>query len=555
MGASVRFWKSILRPFAVLLVLALAAPATAGSPTAPTLGYTAEIPIMNTLDALTGIAADGEGNLWLTGITRTNSLPLTEGAIDKTFVGAEGFVVKLDPEGRIVYATYLGGSSEFDVPGSIAVDRDGNVYIAGATMSDDFPVTRNAFQISIANPGVLLYDAFLTKLDSSGALQYSTYFGGSGADHFAFDNSGEPSASVAVGEDGSVYLAGTTLSEDLPVRNAYQPGRSGPFGNDAFLAKFSADFRLEYMTYFGGGNNEYGLRVAADAGGNAYLLGCTFRTFGDTWRLPVTEGAFQTDPETDTPNFVAKFDAGGGLAYATFLAPTSGNDPAQCDYWGDLAVDGEGNAYVVGQTGSANFPTTPGAFQRQFAGFTDVFLSKLDPTGSSLVYSTYFGGSSAERAAGRNVGVRLALDGAGNAYVAAITESSDLPLVNPFYEGRAAGFVAKFTPDGGALAYSSYAPLGAGPIALGPGATYVGGNDLDGQGILALRIDEGGAPGCPGDCDGDDVVMIGELTTGVQISLGSLPLSMCPSFDQDANGRVIVAELVRGIVSAADGCG
>jgi hypothetical protein len=540
---------------AAVVVFVLAVPAAAGDLPAPAIGYTAEIPILNTLDALTGVAADGEGNLWLTGITRTDSLPVTDDAIDKTFVGAEGFVVKLDPEGEIVYATYLGGRTEFDVPGSIAVDRDGNVYIAGATMSDDFPVTRNAFQISIANPGLPFFDAFLTKLDSTGALQYSTYFGGSGSDHFAFDNSGQPAASVAVAEDGSVYLAGTTLSDDLPVRNAYQPGRSGPFGNDTFLAKFSADFLLEYMTYFGGGNNEYGLRVAVDGNANAYLLGCTFRTLGAVWSLPVTKGAFQTDPETDTPNFVAKFDAAGALAYATFLAPTSGQDSFQCDFWGDLAADAEGNAYVVGQTGSASFPTTPGAFQRQNAGFTDVFLSKLDPTGSSLIYSTYFGGASAERAAGRNAGVRVAVSAEGNAYVAAISDSTDLPLLDPFYEGRSAGFVTKFTPDGSGLVYSSYAPLGAGPIALGPGAVFVAGNDLDGQGTLALQIHEGGAPSCPGDCDGNGTVAIDELMTGVEISLGHEELSTCPGIDQDEDGRVVVSELVRGIVSAVEGCG
>jgi Beta-propeller repeat len=519
----------------------------------PRIAYTTEIPV-NLVDGVTDIAVDGNGNVWLTGITRMDSVPLTDDALDRTFALQEGFVIKLDALGHLVYATYLGGNSAFDVPGSIAVDRDGNAYIAGATASTDFPVTANAIQPALKTPEFKTFDAFLTKLSPSGQLLYSTYYGGSFNENLSGGSEGEPAAAVAVADDGSVYLAGTTGSDDFPVTtNAYQPAQTAFRSTDAYLVKFTKDFDIEYATYFGGSNNDNLYRLAVDGNGNPYLFGCTSRILNDTWSFPVTPGAFQTDSTTFDVNFVAKFDLSGALTYSTFLGQTSGKDGGCLNTRGGLAVDAAGNAYVVGVTSSDKFPTTPGAFQPQIKGNVDLFISKLDPTGAQLVYSTYFGGSQAEQQEGNAQGVRIAVNANGNAYVTSGTFSLDLPIKDPF-DTTAGNFVAKLTADGSGLAYSSYIPLAAGPLAVGHDAVYLAGSHVSQPIIVAIKVDEAAAP-CVGDCDGDGIVSIGELIRGINIALGNAAVDDCPSFDADGNGIVTVAELVLAVNNALNGCG
>jgi hypothetical protein len=357
---------------------------------------------------------------------------------------------------------------------------------------------------------------------------------------------------VAVADDGSIYLAGTTCSSDFPVFNAQQPTQTRPGANDGYLVKFTSEFGRVFATYFGGSNTDDVYRLTLDPDGNPYLLGCSFRVLGDSWSLPLTPGAFQMDSDS-APNFVAKFDPSGALIYSTFLGPMSGADSFQCSNRGDIAVDVSGNAYVVGVTGSSSFPTTPGAFQPAHNGFGDLFVSKLATDGSSLVYSTYLGGTRAEQHNSGAQGVRIALDDDGNAFVTTATFSNDLPVQTPLQSGTTGDFVAGFNSSGSGLVFSTYVPIGVGPLALMPGAIYLAGYNPNQQGLLAIKLTAGAAT-CIGDCSGDGRVTVDEIVRGVNIALGTLLVGDCPSLDTDGSGTVTVDELIRALTNALGGC-
>jgi len=517
--------------------------------------------------AITDMAVDRAGNVWLVGGTTSKTLPVTDDAFDKLFVPEdfdEGFVLELDPSGALVYASYIGGSL-FDGAGGIAIDGDGNVYIAGTTISIDFPVTPGAFQTALAS-APSAEDAFLVKLDSSGRLLASTYFGGNNRDLYPAGGRGFPGAAVAVASDGSVYLAGGTASTDLPTSGGYQQQYGGGT-QDVFLAKFTSSLAFERCTYLGGDNNEGAYRVEVDGSDNVYLLGAAARILGQPWTFPVTSGAYLTAPSGDPLMFLTKFDPSGALAYATFLGPAAG-DGMLFESQGDLAVDRAGNAYVVGVTGSATYPTTPGAFQTNLRGFSDLFVSKLDPTGAMLLYSTYFGGSAAEYS-NEEAGVRIAVNEQGNAYIVGLTDSGDLPEKQSFSSTKSGRFIAKLDPTGTDLIYSSFFPspnFGPDALALAParagdgaagasGATvFAAGPKIDPPGVAVLGIDENAPPSCPADCDGDGFVHVNDLLTGVRIALEQALLSECESFDSDGDKRVSVAELVRAVGTLLRGC-
>jgi Bacterial Ig-like domain (group 3)/Beta-propeller repeat len=337
----------------------------------------------------------------------------------------------IDP---LIYSTYLGGSG-YDAGYGIAVDSAGNAYVTGGTSSTDFP-TMNPLQP--ANGGA--YDVFVSKINPSGStLVYSTYLGGS---------SGDIGYGIAVDSAGDAYVVGQTASPDFPTVNPLQPTFGGV--GDAFVAKINATGSgLVYSTYLGGNNVDSGNSIAVDSAGNAYVTGSATST-----DFPTTPGAFQTVCNNHCGGgdaYVAKITpTGSALAYSTLLGGNS------TEYSQSIAVDSAGNAYIVGFTDSTDFPTTPGAFQRvcnHGSGCGDAFVAKLNPTGSALVYSTYLGGSRLDYGNG------IAVDGTGNAYVTGYTTSTDFPIMNPFQatkRGRGDVFVAKLNPTGSALVYSTY---------------------------------------------------------------------------------------------------
>lgn len=520
--------------------------------------------------AVSDLAVDRDGSVWVAGTTTNHLLPVTPTAIDTQFDAGdfdEGYILKFDPTGALAYASYLGGRNVDDLA-SIAIDDDGNVYLAGTTLSDDLPATPGAYQPELASPAA--EDAFLVKLDRDGQLLAATYFGGNCRDLYPGGSRGNPGVAVALGPENALYLAGGTCSSDLPASGGHQQ-RYGGGTQDAFLARFDRDLGFARCTYLGGDNNEGAYRLAVDPGGNVYLFGLVTRLFGQEWSFPVTPGALLGNPRSEPYDFVARFDAAGGLVYATFFGP-DGGDYYLGQYQGDLAVDATGNAYIVGTTAAANFPTTAGAVQTVRRGFSDLFASKLSADGTTLVWSTLLGGGQAEYANGEP-GVRAAVHD-GGVYVAGQTDSTDLPLLMPFERTPSGGFVAKLTLAG-ELAYASFIlpqPFGvealvAGRAPLGPPlppphiGVYVAGPHANAtrgvsDGVTLIGIGElgGVAPACLGDCDGDGSVRVSELVAGVNAALGLADVSRCAAFDPDGDGLVVVADLVRAVGFALGAC-
>jgi hypothetical protein len=355
----------------------------------------------------------------------------------------------IDP--LLVYSTYLGGNGD-DGGFGIAVDSTGSVYVAGYTSSTNFP-TRNPFQPASGGPT----DVFVSKLNAAGtALVYSTYLGGSGGE--------TPYGHIAVDSAGNVYVTGTTASTNFPTRNALQPAYGGG-PEDTFVTKLNpTGSALVYSTYLGGSGDESGYGCAVDGSGDLYVSGYTSSS-----NFPTTAGAFQRTYGGGIRNaYVAKLNpAGSALLFSTYLG---GN---RDDSVRDLTLDAAGNVYVTGWTSSTNFPTTASALQRTYGGGSyDGFVAKFNAAGTA-VYSTYLGGS------GEDSGRDIAVDSAGNAYVAGYTGSRNFPTRNalqPTYGGGPYdGFVTKLNAAGTALVYSTF--LG------GSGNDYLwGGIGLDSAG-------------------------------------------------------------------------
>jgi uncharacterized repeat protein (TIGR01451 family) len=387
----------------------------------------------------TSIAVDSSGNTYITGYTDSTDFPTTLGAYQTSHAGSyyyDAFVSKLNPTGTgLVYSTYLGGSGGYDgndYGHSIAVDGSGNAYITGQTYSTDFPTTPGAYQTSLS----AYYDAFVTKLNPTGTgLVYSTYLGG---------NMNDMGYSLVVDGSGNAYITGQTQSTNFPTTlGAYQTSRAGSY--DAFVSKLnSAGTGLVYSTYLGGTYMDYGNGVAVDSSGNAYITGYTFSE-----NFPTTLGAYQTSRAGSYDAFVSKLNsAGTGLVYSTYLGGTSNEEG------NGVAVDSSGNAYITGYTDSTNFPTTLGAYQTSRAGSYDAFVSKLNPTGTALEYSTYLGGTSDDYGNG------VAVDGDGNAYITGYTDSTNFPTTSGAYQTSLAGYtdalMSKLNSAGTGLVYSTY---------------------------------------------------------------------------------------------------
>ncbi|PYS60700.1 MAG: hypothetical protein DMF74_18055, partial [Acidobacteria bacterium] len=353
------------------------------------------------------------------------------------------------------YSTYLGGSDN-DVGLGIAVDNVGSAYVTGTTSSTDFPTTAGAVQTTNAGSN----DVFVSKLDATGsALVYSTYLGGSAGDPSLGFFGTDEGYGIAVDGAGCAYVTGHTYSGDFPTTAlAFQTTNAGSY-SDAFVTKLNATgSALVYSTYLGGSVADIGLGIAVDGAGSAYVTGATAST-----NFPTTIGAVQTtgDATGNGDAFVTKLDASGtALIYSTYLGG-SGYDVSF-----GIAVDGANCAYVTGYTISPDFPTTAGAYQTTYAGITDVFVTKLNVTGSALAYSTYLGGSDGDHA------FDITIDQAGSAYVTGQTFSTDFPTtagaVRTTYPGGVCdAFVTKLNATGSALVYSTYLGGSAGDFTHG----------------------------------------------------------------------------------------
>ena len=399
-----------------------------------------------------GIAVDATGHVYVAGYTQAAAIvfPATADSFQEDFQGGDtdAFVAKFDPglsgEPSLVYATYLGGSGWDGGNGfgyGIDVDTDGNAYVTGWTESTNFP-TFQAWQQDLAG----LSDVFVTKLNADGSdLLFSTYLGGpgfDGGDGLALDGS------------GNAYVTGAAYPGFPMSGGAFQTLCE----NDAFVAKLSSSGALVYSTCLGGpggeiADEESGYGIAVDGNGNAYVTGYTVSP-----DFPLAN-PFQAEKGTSAhaqTAFVTKLNANGsGLVYSTYLGGSSGATGLGIAVEPDCANVTSYSAYVVGGTSSSDFPTTRGAFKRRKPGGKSLvaFVTKLSPSGQSLVYSTFLGGSGSDWA------TAIAIDCDGNAHVTGETSSSNkFPTKDAFQPdpgGSADAFVTVLNTEGSALVSSS----------------------------------------------------------------------------------------------------
>ncbi len=421
------------------------------------------------------IALDGAGNAYVTGLTDSGNLPTTPGAFRTTIAGGDEFnsyAMKLNATGTaLVYSTYLGPG----IGNATVVDSDGNATITGQA-APGYPTTPGAFQPVSGGSS----DGFVTKLNSTGtALVYSTFLGGSGFDF---------GANIARDSGGNAYIIGEA-GPGFPVTpGAFQTSSNGL--REAFVTKLNATgTALVYSTFLGGSGNDSGNGIAVNAAGNAYVTGTT-----DSLNFPVTPGAFQSMKAAGQDVYVTELNtAGTGLAYSTYL----GGDAT--DFGNGIALDTEGNATVAGQTSSSDFPTTADAIQSDFAGGQgDAFITRLNATGTDLVFSTYLGGSNTDAALG------IWVDLAGSIYLTGTTFSADFPTTPGAFQtvfgGNSDAFVAKivfsnfdvcFTDDGNGDSFQFNSTTGEYKFTQSDagGLTVTGTGTLSQQGCLLVLED------------------------------------------------------------------
>lgn len=433
-------------------------------------------------NSASGIAVDPEGNAYVAGYTDSPDFPLevpyqSNGYVQYSFPTVEyaASVSVINASGTaLIYSTYLAGQYDSTFAYAIAVDSSGNAYVAGSTESPDFPL-KNPLQSNSAG-------AFVTELNSSGsALIFSTCLGGAGG---GFQPSYDRANAITVDSSGNIYVAGTAESTDFLLKNPIQSVNHSSNGT-GFVSKISPTGpTLVYSTYLGGsGSESYGdfaSGIAVDGSGNAYITGGTSST-----DFPL-QNAFQSAnhaTEGFPTGFLTKINAtGSALVYSTFLGGSTE------DQGNAIAVNSSGNAYVTGVTYSTDFPTQNPLQATNHAPGTsagNAFVTEINPTGSTLVYSTYLGGSAADAGNG------IALDSSDNAYITGSAISTNFPTKNAIQSvnnnafGQANAFVTEINPTGSALIYSTY--LGGSSTAFGNriavdsfGNAYVCGGGGDG---------------------------------------------------------------------------
>lgn len=401
-------------------------------------------------DFANAIVIDGQGAVYVAGSTVSVTFPTTPGAYDGALSGSsDAFVSKLSSDlGSLLASTFLGGSGG-DSASALALDAQGNVYVAGGTGSADFP-TAGAYDGSYNGNG----DAFVSKLSSDlGSLLASTFLGGSNNDS---------ADTLKLDAQGNVYIAGLAGYGFPTTPGAYDLTFNGGF-YDAFVSKLNGNLTFLLASTFLGGNGDYerATTLTVDGHGDVYVAGWTYSA-----NFPSTLGSYDTSFNGgDVDAFVSKLKGDlTSLFASTFLGGTD------ADYAYALVHDAQGSVYVTGLTWSNNFPTVLGAYDRWHGGYDDVFVSKLNGNLSNLIVSTFLGGSI------RDSAFTLALDSQGNVYVAGSTLSSDFPVTPEAYDTthnsifKSDAFVSKLNGNLSTMLFS----------------TFLGGSDGDRTNALAL---------------------------------------------------------------------
>jgi hypothetical protein len=530
-----------------------------------------------------GLALDSTGSAYVAGDTYSIDFPTKnpyKSAPPAKVTGVSpgqwpsAFVTKFSPDGSsLVYSTYLGGNG-YDYIYAIAVDSSGNAYVTGQTDSPDFPATAGAYQTvcspspnntgapvqNSSNCGGADTSAFVTKLNPTGTgLVYSTFLGGNGSYAYA--------TAIAVDSAGRAYIAGNeaencylgqpfTFQSCFPTTSGAVIGGNQTVGGDpqfAFVAAFDpTGAHLLYSTIFGdlnfkctdGCGGTYGTGVAVDANGYFYLVGQT-----QSGKLPTTVGVVQPSAAPLYPTgsllqawrgFVAKFDpvtSPGGvlLAYATYLGGQTAN---LGDYISGITTDSAGNAYIVGYTNSPDFPVTKGVYSTVCGpngqNCAAAHVTKLNPTGSTILWSTFVGDSKGDGSDGLFFAGPIQLDGKGNVYIMG-QAGTGFPMVNPVEPTPTSGsmqvLVAELDPAGANLLFS----------------TTIGSHGLNTAAPAGLAVDTAGNIYLAGNTDGPDLI-----TTPGAFQTTSSDGSCC----QKGNGFVVkMAATPPHISSVTDGAG
>lgn len=380
------------------------------------------------------VAVDKSGNVFITGYTHSTSGIATDDAYQTTIGGSsDGFIAKFDSSGALQWATYGSGGAGIATDGngnvyalgygriakfnsvgthqwavdydgnSIVADEKGNVYITGATNSDSDIATEGAHQSILSGD----YDAFIAKFDSSGVLQWGTYYGGSDRDE---------GACISVDPNGNVYITGETQSTSgIATTGAHQSTLSG--STDVFVAKFDSSGVLQWGTYYGGADTDWSFGVAVDRSGNVCITGLTWSysgiATGDAYQ---PYNSFSVDGYKN-PNgqnsFIVKFNTDGQRLWGTYYIPVGANiyKSVREDL---VAIDGSGNIYIAGIVNGGNIATT-GAQQTNYGGGDlDAFISKFNSHGIRE-WATYYGGSNTETC------FSIAADDSANVYITGYT--------------------------------------------------------------------------------------------------------------------------------------
>jgi len=414
-------------------------------------------------DTAYAVAVDVDGNVAVVGYTESPDFPVVSPA--QAALAQEGttrtdvFVTKVKADGgTVLWSTYLGGKGR-DAAFGVAVGPDAGVWVTGYAESTDFPTVR---PLQPANAGAS--DVFVAKLNSAGsALDFSTFLGGSGADS---------ASGIAVDRNGAVFVAGSTGSANFPKVRPLQANLSRPDDVDGFVLRIEPNgASLNWSTFLGGAGDDHANDVALDSESNVYVTGDTksanfptVRPFQPGPGGAATGGAAGSFSDA----FVTKVRPdGSALVYSSYLGG------ADSDKGTGIAVDGQGAAYVAGNTGSTNFPVE-GAVQAKKDGDFDAFVTKVRPDGSGIAYSTYLGG------AGSDGAEAIAVDDQGHAHVTGATASSNFPSAKGFQAEKGGGFVDAFVTEVGASGSSLVS------------SSYLGGKDDDQAAGIAL--DRNGNP-------------------------------------------------------------
>lgn len=375
------------------------------------------------------IAVDAAGAAHIGGNTTSADFPATAGVFDNTYNSAgnltnDAFAAKLAPDGTsITWATYLGGNQGEQVnTAAIALGAAGSVIVGGETQSANYPTSGGAFQATQLSA----QEGFVTKLSSTGTMDWSTYLGG------ATGIQSESVYGVAADATG-VYVSGTTRSSDFPTTaGAYDTTLGAAAVADAFVTKFNLTGTAQiYSTFLGGAGSDQGQAIAVDSAGAAYVAGSAATGF------PTTVGAFDTTHNGADDGYVAKLNpAGSALVYSTFVGGTA------TDSFTTIAVTAAGTAFVTGLTFSSDYALTPDALDTVQAG-GDAMVTRVSADGTALLYSSYLGGAGAETGRGPALGPN------GAVWFVGQTGSTDYAVTGDAYDGTnnggTDGFVTKFT--------------------------------------------------------------------------------------------------------------